>query len=61
VLQLNDKNEFPRVFEEINCKNVLTFLQINVKIGSRSDLGRPKTTPQQNKSALMEALNGDLP
>ena len=33
------------------------FLQVCVKKGNRKDLGRPTTTPIQNKEALMEFLN----
>ena len=32
-------------------------LQVCVKKGNRKDLGRPTTTPIQNKEALMEFLN----
>jgi phosphonopyruvate decarboxylase len=32
------------------------FLQICVKKGNRKDLGRPTTTPVENKKALMEFL-----
>ena len=37
-------------------KDELTFLEIKVKIGARSDLGRPTTTPAQNKKNFMEFL-----
>lgn len=33
------------------------FLEVNVRKGSRKDLGRPTTTPGQNKKALMHFLN----
>ena len=32
------------------------FLEVRVKKGNRKDLGRPTTTPIQNKEALMEFL-----
>ena len=32
------------------------FLEVKVKKGNRKDLGRPTTTPRQNKDALMEFL-----
>ena len=32
------------------------FLEVKVKKGNRKDLGRPTTTPVQNKEALMEFL-----
>ena len=34
----------------------LTFLEVRCAIGSRGDLGRPTTTPQENKKGLMEYL-----
>jgi phosphonopyruvate decarboxylase len=33
-------------------------LEIMVQKGARSDLGRPKTSPQENKKAFMEFLSG---
>ena len=33
------------------------FLEVKVKKGNRKDLGRPTTTPIQNKEALMKFLN----
>ncbi|MBR5970010.1 MAG: phosphonopyruvate decarboxylase [Lachnospiraceae bacterium] len=32
------------------------FLEIRCSLGARKDLGRPDTTPQENKAAFMEAL-----
>ena len=34
----------------------LTFVEVKVAKGARKDLGRPKSTPQENKNALMEFL-----
>ena len=34
----------------------LTFLQVHCALGSRKDLGRPTTTPKQNKAAFMKRL-----
>ncbi len=34
-----------------------TFMEVKVKKGNRNDLGRPTTTPIQNKDAFMEFLN----
>lgn len=33
-------------------------LEIKIKTGARSDLGRPSSTPVENKNAFMEAING---
>lgn len=35
------------------------FLEVRVKKGNRSDLGRPTTTPLENKRAFMEFLSND--
>ena len=35
------------------------FLEVRVKKGNRKDLGRPTTTPIQNKEALMSFLNNE--
>lgn len=34
-----------------------TFIELNVGINSRENLGRPKTTPQENKEAFMKFIN----
>jgi phosphonopyruvate decarboxylase len=34
------------------------FLEVKVRKGSRKDLGRPKSTPVENKEALMETFKG---
>lgn len=36
-----------------------TFLEVRVKPGARSDLGRPQTSPVENKQALIEYLVSD--
>lgn len=38
--------------------NCLTFLEVKCALGARDDLGRPTTTPQENKAAFMAALEG---
>ncbi|MFA6856842.1 MAG: phosphonopyruvate decarboxylase [Treponema sp.] len=35
----------------------LTFIEVKIRKGARKDLGRPTTTPQENKKALMEFLH----
>lgn len=41
-----------------NANRGPSFIEIACTVGSRPDLGRPTTTPQQNKRAFMEALKG---
>ncbi len=37
----------------------LTFLEVKCALGARDDLGRPATTPQQNKAAFMAVLENN--
>ncbi len=45
----------------LNAKNAneLTFVEICVGLGSRADLGRPTTTPEQNKNIFMNYIRGE--
>lgn len=36
----------------------LTFIEVKCALGARTDLGRPTTTPQENKAAFMAGLEG---
>ena len=37
----------------------LAFVEVKCALGARDNLGRPTTTPQENKSAFMAALEGE--
>ena len=50
--------ELVRALEELRGSRVLSFLEVRTAIGSRADLGRPTTTPAENKAALMRTLRG---
>lgn len=39
--------------------STLTLLEVKCALGARADLGRPTTTPQQNKSDFMRKLSAD--
>lgn len=41
---------------EAKGRNELSFIEVKCAIGSRVDLGRPTTTPRENKQAFMDAL-----
>lgn len=52
-------DSFPKLDEALKKakeKKNLTFIEVKCAIGSREDLGRPTTTPKQNKSAFMAGL-----
>lgn len=44
------------VLEKVNNQEGPIFLEVKVKKGNRKDLGRPTTTPIENKEALMDFL-----
>ena len=50
------EEELTRALTELRSADALTFLEIRTAIGSRKDLGRPTTTPAENKAALMQTL-----
>lgn len=43
--------------KQVNATDGPILLEVKVKKGNRKDLGRPTTTPIQNKEALMEFLS----
>ena len=53
----NDKTSLDSIINNINNKVGPLFLEIQVQPGSRGDLGRPTTTPKQNKIDLMSKIN----
>lgn len=51
------KEELSKILLDVKENDGLTLLEVKVKKGNRKDLGRPTTTPIQNKEALMQFLN----
>ncbi|EKU71234.1 phosphonopyruvate decarboxylase [Selenomonas sp. F0473] len=56
ILNADDTFSLRHALEQIKAHRELTFLEARVAIGSRADLGRPTTTPAENRDALMETL-----
>ena len=50
------KEDLLDILNEIKSQEGLSLLEIKVKKGNRKDLGRPTTTPIQNKEDLMDFL-----
>ena len=50
------KEELDAVLRDPRTRERLTFVEVLVTKGARADLGRPKSTPQENKIALMGFL-----
>jgi phosphonopyruvate decarboxylase len=53
---VDSKAELESVLSKVNSFESPALLEIKVKKGNRKDLGRPTTTPIQNKDALMTFL-----
>lgn len=53
---VSTKEDLLDVLNEVKKNNDLSLIEIKVKKGNRKDLGRPTTTPIQNKEALMDFL-----
>lgn len=53
---VSSKEDLLDVLKEVKAGEGLTLLEVKVKKGNRKDLGRPTTTPIENKEALMKFL-----
>ena len=56
IYSVDSKSELENVLDKVNSFASPALLEIKVKKGNRKDLGRPTTTPIQNKEALMTFL-----
>lgn len=57
VLSVNDAEGLKDVLHRLKDYDTPLFLEIRVKKGARKDLGRPTTTPLENKAAFMDVLS----
>lgn len=56
ALSADSKESLAAVLEKLKGMQGPVLLEVKVKKGNRKDLGRPTTTPIENKNALMEFL-----
>jgi len=56
TISIDNQNELKQYLSQISDLEGPVLLEVKVKKGNRKDLGRPTTTPQENKKALMEFL-----
>lgn len=56
-LRVHDLENLVRSLQEAKAAKELTFLEVCARIGSRADLGRPTTTPLENRAVLMTYLS----
>lgn len=56
VISVDNADDLANVLQDLTDNEAPLFLEIKVKKGARADLGRPTTTPEENKQALMHFL-----
>lgn len=54
----SDPHELDECWNKLKSQKGPIFFEIRTGIGSREDLGRPVTTPEQNKTTFMEHVRG---
>lgn len=59
VFNASNSDELKEILPKFISSNGPVFLNINVDISSRKDLGRPTTTPIENKNDFMKKLQGE--
>ena len=59
TLSVDNEKSLQEAMDTISKVTGPILLEVKVKRGARKDLGRPTTTPIQNKEALMKLLNCD--
>lgn len=52
----DNEEQLRTILQDAKAENRLTFLEVRCANGARADLGRPTTTPQQNKLHFTERL-----
>lgn len=57
VFCVKNENELKRILKSFHKSHGPSLLEIKVKCGARTNLGRPKETPCENKKSFMEFLN----
>ena len=57
VYRVHDKTQLDAVLSKCQDAEGPLLIEVQVRKGSRKDLGRPTTTPIQNKDALMDFIN----
>ncbi len=56
IASVDNYDDLDKELKIIKNKNVLSALEIKCKLGSRQDLGRPTTTPIENKKLFMQIV-----
>lgn len=56
IRRIDREEDLTKILEEVRSQNKLSFIEIRCSIGSRKNLGRPTTSPLENKLAFMKFL-----
>ena len=57
TFSVSTMKDLEQILEDVKKTEGPTLLEVKVKKGNRKNLGRPTTTPVQNKEALMDFLS----
>ena len=57
AVSVDNFEDLDKVLLEAKKRDELSFVEVKCSIGARANLGRPTTTPQDNKNGFMEYLN----
>ena len=60
IFKATSFDELEKILQRAKSARQLVFLEIECAIGSRKDLGRPTTTPAENKLKFMEKLQAEI-
>ena len=56
VVSVDNFEDLDKALIEVKNRNELCFLEIKCSIGARDNLGRPTTTPKENKEGFVQYL-----
>jgi len=57
AVSVDNFEDLDKVLVEAKNRNELSFIEVKCSIGARDNLGRPTTTPLENKNGFMKYLN----
>ena len=58
AVSVESPEELEAALQEAKAADGLRFIEVKCAVGARADLGRPTTSPQENKAAFMKTLRG---
>ena len=56
---INNKKDLKKYLNDFLTSNKLSFMEVKIKLGSRSDLGRPTIKPIENKKHFMNFIKSE--